>query len=236
MQKFQVLKVSGLPSNHACFKQCRRSNIPPLKRGKKHNKFLELDSENTVLTCSLCIKWKSKLTSRSNAFISGSKNLKLSAVIEHAKSKIHAQSLRLEEQEKAKNESRKVSVVIAPPSKDSPIVQALNRFGEEERNAIKRLFDIAYYIAYKERPYSDFKDIIELEKLHKVVFLDSNAYENDMGCKLFIHYAAKALYEENIKEKVKRANFIAVLVDGATDVAIVEKEVIYILYVNPDEL
>ena len=36
-------------------------------------------------------------------------------------------------------------------------------------------------------------------------------------------------------EKLKRTNFISVLSDGNTDVAIVEKECIYILFVDPDE-
>ena len=36
-------------------------------------------------------------------------------------------------------------------------------------------------------------------------------------------------------EKLKRANFISVLSDGSTDAAIVEKEYIYILFVDPNE-
>jgi hypothetical protein len=40
---------------------------------------------------------------------------------------------------------------------------------------------IAYLIAFKARPYSDFTVLIELEKLHGVEFLQSCAYDNDMA-------------------------------------------------------
>jgi hypothetical protein len=93
----------------------------------------------------------------------------------------------------------------------------------EERSAMRNLFDIAYMIAYKGRPYSDFVDHVEIEKLHGVQFMPGGTYENDKGCLLFIHFAAKALYESQVKDKVKRAYFVTVLADGATDAACIEK-------------
>ena len=82
---------------------------------------------------------------------------------------------------------------------------------------------------------SDFTDIIELEKLHGVTFFSNSAYKNDKGCKVFNHFAAKALFEKEVKDKIKKANFITVLADGATDAALIEKEVVYVLFVDPDE-
>ena len=125
-----------------------------------------------------------------------------------------------------------------PVPADAPIGQAINNMGTltpEERNAMQNLFDIAYMIAYKGRPHSDFVDHIEIEKLQGVKFMPGGTYENDKGCLLFIHFAAKALYERQVKDKLKRANFVTVLADGATDAACIEKEVIYILFVNPDD-
>ena len=90
----------------------------------------------------------------------------------------------------------------------------MGRLGKEEKSSIQRLFDIAYFIAFKGRPFSDFTDIIELEKLHGVQFFSNSVYE---------------------KDKIKRANIITVLVDGAMDAALIEKEVVYILYIDPDE-
>ena len=204
---------------------------------KENNEFLRIDYTKTILTCDVCVKWKSKL-SASNAFITGSKNLKSSAVNEHAKSKLHKHALQLEEEEQARAENRRARVVQEKPPSDSGILQAINimaQLSEDEKCALKKLFDIAYLIAFKARPYSDFTDLVELEKLHGVKFFQSCAYENDMACKLFIHYASKSLYEKELKNKIKRANFITILADGATDAALIEKEVIYIIFVDPDD-
>ena len=103
----------------------------------------------------------------------GSKNLKSLAVSEHAKSKMHARALWLEEEEQARAENRKIRVTVPPSSENSPITAAVSnmgRLGKEQRNSIQRLFDIASLIAFKGRPYCDFTDIIELEKLHRVKF------------------------------------------------------------------
>ena len=70
-------------------------------------------------------------------------------------------------------------------------------------------------IAFKGHLYCHFKEIIELEKLHGVKFFSNSVYENDMGCKIFIPFAAKALFEKEVKDKIKRANFITVLADEA---------------------
>ena len=61
------------------------------------------------------------------------------------------------------------------------------------------------------------------------------SYENDKGCLLFIHFAAKALYERQVKDKLKRPNFVTMLADGATDAACIEKEVICIMFVDSDD-
>ena len=153
-------------------------------------------------------------------------------------SKLHKQALRFEEEELVAAENRKARVQISPAPSNAPIVQGITNIGRltpEERSAMQNLFDIAYLLAYKGRPYSDFTDLVDIEKLHGVKFMPGNVYENDMGCKLFVHFAAKALYDSEVKERVKRANFVTVLCDGATDAACIEKEVIYILFVDPDE-
>ena len=109
----------------------------------------------------------------------------------------------------------------------APIAQAIGLY--LTRTTMQNLFDIGYLLAYKGKDYSDFIDRIEIEKFHGVKFTPRGTYENDNGCKLFIHFAAKALCKRQVNDKVKRAN-------GATDAASIEKEVIYILFVDPDEL
>ena len=118
-----------------------------LESWKKVNKYLVIDSSGSVLTCSMCIKWKSKLFGGTNAFITGSKNLKLSAVTDHVKSKAHVHALKLEEEEQARVENRKIKPVSTAHSHDSVMNKAINnmcRLSVDERIAIEKLFDIAY--------------------------------------------------------------------------------------------
>ena len=50
----------------------------------------------------------------------------------------------------------------------------------------------------------------------------------------FIKYISEALFDEKICKKLERANFIAVFCDGSTNIAVIEKECIYILFAHPD--
>lgn len=45
---------------------------------------------------------------------------------------------------------------------------------------------------------------------------------------------SSAIFDESIKSKIIQNTFIAVLCDRSTDSAVVEKESIYVLFVDPD--
>ena len=103
---------------------------------KEANKYLKIDSSKTILTCDICIKWKSKL-SGTNSFMNGCINLKSSAVNEHSQNKLHKRALRLEEEEPAKLENRMCCIVQVRLSEDVPIVQAvgnMTKLKEEDKN------------------------------------------------------------------------------------------------------
>ena len=42
------------------------------------------------------------------------------------------------------------------------------------------------------------------------------------------------MFDVDVREKLKRVNFIAILIDGTTDAAVKEQEVLYVMYVDPD--
>ena len=88
-----------------------------------------------------------------------------------------------------------------------------------------RSFEVACYLAKKGRPYSDFPELIELEKMHGVKFLSSYGHRN--ACKQFIHFISETILNETVKNKLLPANFVSVLCAGSTDSSIVEKEHIY---------
>ena len=102
--------------------------------------------------------------------------------------------------------------------------------GDKERAGVKKLMDIAYFIALKGTPFTDFKDHIKHEKLHKVKF-DTNSYENETACREFIKTIA---FYVDVRMKLTRVNLITILIDGTTDRAVKEQEVFYVMFLDPD--
>ena len=54
------------------------------------------------------------------------------------------------------------------------------------------------------------------------------------ACKHFIFGIAEYFFEENIKNKLALVNVLAVLCDGSTDKSIAEREVVYVIFTNPE--
>ena len=75
--------------------------------------------------------------------------------------------------------------------------------------------------------FTDFKDLIELEKLHPVQF-QSGSYENESGCKDFIKSIAEYFFKQEMYSKLVRVNFIAILCNETTGTSLTEQEVVYI--------
>ena len=48
---------------------------------------------------------------------------------------------------------------------DSAITSGMQKMGNKERAGSKKLMDMTYFIALKGRPFTNFKDHIDLEKL-----------------------------------------------------------------------
>ena len=69
--------------------------------------------------------------------------------------------------------------------------------GGKEKQALTKLHDVAYYIALKGGPFTDFKDLIDLENLHGAKF-QSVAYENETSCRDFIDSISEFLFKDNL--------------------------------------
>ena len=141
---------------------------------------------------------------------------------------MHKKACEFEMQENAKAAGEKY-VKEMTPSGNMPIGNSLNnaaKLNVHDRSYLEKLFHIAYVIAKKGRPYTDFQAHIELEKLHGVNFSTSGAYENETACKNFINFSSECLFDKTVIEKLVHVNFISVLCDGSTDSAVVEKKCI----------
>ena len=212
-------------------------NIPQLRTQQKWKiDFPWLDFSNNGMKCLLCCEWLKAIESSKNfndRFIIGCTNYRLSAVKDHAKSDIHLTSTKKKDKENAEKAGEKYREKVTVKIPDNcPIVKGLNKASVKERESLYKLFEVAYFIAKKGRPFSDYHDFLELEKLHGVKY--DLLYNNRNACVDFIRYIKKSLFDISVISKLKRVNFITVLCDGATDVAIIEKECIFILFLDPD--
>ena len=106
---------------------------------------------------------------------------------------------------------------------------------ESEHRGIQKLFDVAYYVAKQGRPLTDFESLIALEKMHGVDFLGTS-YENWKACSNFLLSISDYFFEKNVRGKISHSNLITIMFDGTTGSAVSEREVIFLLYFDPDEL
>ena len=215
-------------------------NVPKIKTVNSwKEKWLWLVfNDDATMKCCICGKFEERLSSMpgySNSFIKGSRNYKALALSDHESCKTHMQAVKFNLHKEA---TKKGEVYRPPPVKvtlptNAPIAQALKKKRDTEMKGLVKLFDVAYFIAKKGRPFTDFKDNIELEKLHGVSF-HGTGYEHNNACRDFVKIIGDYLFEKYVKSKVERANFITILNDGTTDSAIQEQEVIYLLFADPD--
>ena len=216
----------------------KRPKESTINKWKNSFEWLQLTDQNTMI-CKVCVSQKEKITLKNPAssmgFINGATNFKKSALQEHSTSDGHLTAV-----EETNHAQAKEAGLSLPPKHvkinipaDSAIATGFQKMGDKERMGLEKLLDIAHYIALKGRPFMDFKDLIELEKLHGVKF-DTSAYENASACRDFIKSIASYLFDIDVRDKLKRVNFIAILVDGTTDRAVKEQEVLYVMYVDPD--
>ena len=85
--------------------------------------------------------------------------------------------------------------------------------------------NIAYHIVKEELPFVKFHSLMVLHKKNGV---DINpTYDNDKRCAEMIGQIADAM-KESLAVKLKAASYLAVLIDGDSDVQNIECEIVYI--------
>ena len=83
----------------------------------------------------------------------------------------------------------------------------------------------------KERPYSDYTDLLALEE--KNGMKKSGAYKNDRAAARFVDVIGRTLKKDFAADLLK-ARYYSLLTDGSTDASILEQEVIYVLYLSDE--
>ena len=78
----------------------------------------------------------------------------------------------------------------------------------------------------------DFTDWVEWAELNGIKF-NVTAYKNCTQCTKFVNFISKTLFEEDVQSKLKMQTLSQLFCYGSTDSAVIEKECIYTLFVEP---
>ena len=120
-------------------------------------------------------------------FINGSENYKPSTLKEHEKSAMHKRAGEVTEHEKAEEQGTSVKRrIVQEVPEDAPINRGLKVMRSEEQKIVSKLHDVAYYVAKRNLPLTEFEHLLNLENLHGVKY-KLKSYKNTTGCRSFIH-------------------------------------------------
>ena len=171
----------------------------------------------------------------STSFISGSSNYKLYALKDHDNSACHQRTIPEKEHEEAIAVGKSLpprKIQHCPLTSESPIYLGIQQMSEKDRETLSELHNISFYIVLQRPLFTALQNQVALEKLHGVKF--TGTYENEDACKNFIFGISKYLFEENVKKKLHLVNFIAILCGGSTDNSVIEQEVLYVIFTDPE--
>ena len=159
----------------------------------------------------------------------------MSALKDHDNSACHQRAIREKEHEEAIADGKSLppmKIQRRPLTSESPIYLGIQQMSEKDCETLSKLHDIFFHIALQRLPFTTFENQVALEKLHGVKF--TGAYENENACKNFIFGISEYLFEGKVKKKLHLVNFIAILCDGSTDNSVIEQEVLYVIFTDPE--
>ena len=185
------------------------------------------DSKIYRIKCSDCKKWKTRINSMKNfskSWIVGTENVSKDAVEKHSKSEPHVRGIKLSKQENLGEENFREEVVM-----NSQIAKSFLRLNPADKNSQQVKFNTTYYIIKKERPFTDYPDLLKLQAKNRIENFGSS-YGNADASAYFGDFIGKVL-REDLKNLISKSNYYSVLSDGSTDSSVTEQETIYILFI-----
>ena len=136
----------------------------------------------TKMTCLVCTKYEKSIDSIqgfSREWISGCTNFRISSAHKHAGSKAHKNAM--ERYFTERNEVR------APSDADQTTLLSAFKGGDKRSNEqTKKKFEVSYFVAKEELPFSKYERILDLEEIHGVDI--GASYRNDKACAEFVDY------------------------------------------------
>ena len=185
----------------------------------------EVDECNSVsnIWCSVCRKYKDRIISARNyspKYIDGTTNIKLDMVKTHDRSDQHKLALRISLEDSGNRPG---------PSQESALVKAFSVQEKGTRDKLVKLIETSYFIAKEELPFALFPKIVDLEKKHGVDL--GNSYTYDKACGDFID-CIEQVEVNKLGETIANSKYFSILIDGSTDAANNEKEIVFVLFLE----
>ncbi|XP_063293330.1 PR domain-containing protein 11 isoform X2 [Pelobates fuscus] len=168
--------------------------------------FLRYSSTLNEMWCHVCRQYTVQ-SSRTSAFIIGSKQFKIHTIKLHSQSNLHKKCLQLYK-------------LRMHPEKT-----------EEMCRNMTLLFNTAYHLAMEGRPYYDFRPLAELLRKCELRVVDQ--YMNEGDCQILIHHIARALREDLI-ERIRQSPFLSIILDGQSEDLLTDTVAVYVQYTSSD--
>ncbi|XP_023207890.1 PR domain-containing protein 11 isoform X2 [Xiphophorus maculatus] len=168
--------------------------------------FLRYSPTLNEMWCHVCRQYTVQ-SSRTSAFIIGSKQFKIHTIKLHSQSNLHKKCLQLYK-------------LRMHPEKT-----------EEMCKNMTILFNAAYHLALEGRAFSDLRPLAELLKKCELKIVDQ--YMNEGDCQILVHHIARALKEE-LAEKMRLSPFLSVIMDAQNDDLYSDLVAVYVQFTTSD--
>lgn len=166
--------------------------------------FLRYSSTLNEMWCHVCRQYTVQ-SSRTSAFIIGSKQFKIHTIKLHSQSNLHKKCLQLYK-------------LRMHPEKT-----------EEMCKNMMLLFNAAYHLALEGRPFSDLRPLAELLKKCELKVVDQ--YMNEGDGQILVHHIARAL-KEDLAEKMRLSPFLSVIMDAQNDDLFSDMVAVYVQFIT----
>uniref|UniRef100_A0A3Q3EQL2 PR domain containing 11 n=1 Tax=Kryptolebias marmoratus TaxID=37003 RepID=A0A3Q3EQL2_KRYMA len=166
--------------------------------------FLRYSPTLNEMWCHVCRQYTVQ-SSRTSAFIIGSKQFKIHTIKLHSQSNLHKKCLQLYK-------------LRMHPEKT-----------EEMCRNMTLLFNAAYHLALEGRAFSDLRPLAELLKKCELKVVDQ--YMNEGDCQILIHHISRAL-KEDLTEKMRLSPFLSVIMDVQNDDFFSDLVAVYVQFIT----
>lgn len=166
--------------------------------------FLRYSPTLNEMWCHVCRQYTVQ-SSRTSAFIIGSKQFKIHTIKLHSQSNLHKKCLQLYK-------------LRMHPEKT-----------EEMCRNMTLLFNAAYHLAREGRAFSELRPLAELLKKCELKVVDQ--YMNEGDCQILVHHIARTL-KEDLTEKMRLSPFLSIIMDVQNDDFFSDLVAVYVQFIT----